>query len=57
MTVNFITAMNFIFAVDVLAILLFWLILGCTVQKIMTHLNSRLRIHFFILKFKVTVCC
>ena len=57
MTVDFISVVNFIFAVDVLASFLFWLSLGCTVQKIMTHLNSRLRIHFFILKFKVTVCC
>ena len=57
MIVNFITAVNFIFVVDVLANFLFWLSLGCTVQKIMTHLNSRLRIHFFILKFKITVCC
>ena len=57
MTVNFITAVKFIFDVDVLASFLYWLSLDCTVQKIMTCLNSRLRIHFFILKFRVIVCC
>ena len=46
---------NFIFDVDVLASFLFWLSFDCTVQKITTYLNPRLRIHFFILKFKVTV--